>query len=74
MYGAQGVTSHVDPAREHLVATDEKPLLQISPTCGVLVQHARRAAYQAGQIWGVTPDRLEKSPISSWLGLERDAW
>ncbi|KAK3917822.1 Chromosome-associated kinesin KIF4 [Frankliniella fusca] len=52
MYGAQGITSHVDPAREHLFATDGKPLLHIPPTYGVLVQHTRRAAYQAGQIWG----------------------
>jgi len=51
LYGAKDCSSAA-AARQHLFGTLGKSLQFIPPTFGALEQHAHRAAYQAGQIWG----------------------
>ena len=42
----------VDEARLHMFASKQRPYDSIPPTQAALREHAKRAAYQAGVIWG----------------------
>ena len=43
---------HIDQCRKHLFSSKGRSLEAIPPTKGALEQHIKRAAYQAGHIWG----------------------
>lgn len=63
----------VDSCRKHLFTSKGRSIEGIPPTQGALVQHIRRAAYQAGHIWGqsIIPSPEEVSP-SEW-GWKKDS-
>ena len=42
----------VDEARLHMFAGKQRPYDSIRPTQAALREHAKRASYQAGVIWG----------------------
>ena len=67
MYDRYSVTSSVDEARLDLFAHKQKPYNAIPPTQASLRAHAKRAAYQAGIIWGqATIARLDISSPAEW--------
>ncbi|KAE8744656.1 hypothetical protein FOCC_FOCC008717 [Frankliniella occidentalis] len=69
LYGAKDICDTVKDARQHLFATEGKPLLLIPPTAEALKQHTRRAAYQAGIIWGKSLDKSwDNHPLPSAWG------
>lgn len=51
MYDRSSTVVHVDEARLEMFARKQRPYGAIPPTRAVLLQHAKRAAYQAGCIW-----------------------
>ncbi|KAK3921529.1 Chromosome-associated kinesin KIF4 [Frankliniella fusca] len=63
LYGAKESCSTVNDARQHLFSTAGRPVTLIPPTLGCLTQHSRRAAFQAGAIWGRSMD------VQSWKDL-----
>ena len=48
----------------------------IPPTQAALAQHVRRAAYQAGHVWGRTLDPIQELPSAAEWGwhLSSDGW
>ena len=52
MYDGSSTTSSVDEARFDLFARKLRSYDLIPPTQNALKEHAKRAAYQAGHIWG----------------------
>ena len=57
--------------------SEGKPLLLIPPTSEALKQHMRRAAYQAGIIWGKSLDKSwDNHPLPSAWGwkLQQGQW
>lgn len=57
----------VNEARKHLFAYGNRQIENIPPTRSALVQHVKRATYQAGLIWGqaLIPNPAIPSP-SDW--------
>ena len=52
MYDRSSAATSVDEARLDLFARKQRPYNSIPPTRAALREHAKRAAYQAGIIWG----------------------
>lgn len=52
MYDRSSTVTQVDDARLDMFARKQRPYESIPPTRAALLQHAKRAAYQAGCIWG----------------------
>ena len=52
MYDRSSAATSVDGARLDFFARKQRPHNSISPTRAALREHAKRAAYQAGIIWG----------------------
>ena len=52
MYERSSATDSIDVARLELVARKQRSYDSIPPTQAVLIQHIKRAAYQAGCMWG----------------------
>ena len=52
MYDRSSTTSSVNEARLDLFAKKQRSYDSIPPTQAALKEHAKRAAYQAGHIWG----------------------
>lgn len=59
MYDRSSAASSVNEARLDLFARKQRFYLSILPTQAYLKEHVRRAAYQAGMIWG---QALEPQP------------
>ena len=55
MYDRSSAATDVDEARLHMFARKQRPYDSIPPTQAALREHAKRAAYQAGVIWGQLP-------------------
>lgn len=51
MYDRSSATASIDDARLDLFARKQKPYESIPPTRGALIEHTKRAVYQAGCIW-----------------------
>ena len=80
LYDRSSGDIHADQCRKHLFSSKGK-LLEVSPPIkGLLEQHIKKAAYQAGHIWGqsfirvpevVSPDDWgwEKDPNDKWTPL-----
>lgn len=62
-------TVGVNEAHEQLFPQKAKSIESIPPTQAVLIQHTRRAAYQAGHCWGqaIVPVKNVPGP-SNWDG------
>ena len=52
MYDRSSAATGVDEARLHMFARKQRPYDSIPPTQAALREHVKRAAYQAGVIWG----------------------
>ena len=51
MYDRSSTAATVDEARLDMFARKQRPYESIPPTRAALLQHTRRAAYQAGCVW-----------------------
>ena len=66
---------HVNEARQEMFCQKEKSMERLPPTQDALMQHTKRAAYQAG-IW-CTSDQIEQHvPSPEYWGwtLAEDTW
>ena len=65
----------VDEARKVLFAKGRQ-IDRIPPTSDALLQHTRRAHFQAGRIWGRAADPIQNPPSPSEFGwkLVNDEW
>ena len=52
MYDRSSAATSVNDARLHLFARKQRPYDAIPPTSAALKEHIKRAAYQAGAVWG----------------------
>ena len=76
MYDRSSATSSVDEARLDLFARKQRSYDMIPPTQSVLKEHAKRAAYQAGHIWGQCVIRQPELQCPSEWGWSKkgDDW
>ena len=67
LYDKTSTKCHVNEARVDLFARKGRDIYHIPPTQGSLLQHTRRAAYQAGYCWSqpLTP-MLQLPPPEGW--------
>ena len=73
LYDRTSDEGNVDVCRNNLFTSKGRSLETIPPTQGALIQHIKRAAYQAGHIWGQSLiSRPEETSPNDW-GWERDA-
>ena len=72
LYSRTSSQTTVNEARQELFSKGNRTLEKIPPTKAALLQHTRRAVYQAGHIWGnaLVPKPTLPSP-SGW-GWEKD--
>lgn len=67
MYDRSSAATGVDEARLDLFARKQRPYNSIPPTQAALREHAKRAAYQAGIIWGqATISNPDTSSPAEW--------
>lgn len=64
MYNSKSMQTNVNKTRENLFCSEGRPVCTIPPTAASLFQQMKRAAYQAGHIWGCTDDFNQNSPPS----------
>ena len=76
MYDRSSAASCVNEARLDLFARKQRTYDAIPPTRAALREHAKRAAYQGGVIWGqATASNPETSPSADWGWIQREeAW
>ena len=67
MYGRGSDETTVDSARKHMFTSKARSIDTIPPTRAALLQHARRATYQGGHVWGQAQVRDPDLPSpQSW--------
>ena len=76
MYDRSSATDGVDNARLDMVARKQKPYETIPPTRAALMQHVKRATYQAGCIWNQSTERQQEIQSPAAWGWTRngDLW
>ena len=76
MYDRSSITSSVDEARLDLFARKQRSYDLIPPSQNALKEHTKRAAYQAGHIWGqcVIRDPELQCPSKWGWSKEDDSW
>ena len=62
MYQRTSCISDVNTARIHLFSSDNRQIETIPPTQACLIQHIKRAAYQAGYVWRQSLEALQSFP------------
>ena len=73
MYDRSSATDGVDEARLDLFARKQRSYDAIPPTSAALKEHAKRAAYQAGIIWGqATVSNPETDSPANWGWSQKD--
>ena len=73
MYDRSSATIHVNNARLDLFAHKQRSYDAIPPTQAALKEHSKRAAYQAGCIWGqATIRQPEEHSPSAWGWNKQD--
>ena len=70
MYQRTSTLTHVNEAREELFSQRHK-MENIPPTLAALEQHIKRAAYQAGHVWGQTLIGQPEIPSPDCWGWEK---
>jgi len=73
LYSRSSDAYRVNEARRELFVRGTRLLENIPPTQAALIQHVRRAAYQAGLVWGqslVTQQKLPSPGIWGWEEYE----
>ncbi len=77
LYDKTSCRSHVNEVRVDLFARKGRDVLHIPPTQGCLIEHVRRAVYQAGYCWSQSllpmPD-LPQLEGWGWTGTAEGAW
>ena len=73
LYDRTSSQEHVNDARKQLFTQNCRTIDALPPTRAALIQHAKRAAYQAGYCWGqmMIPAPELPSP-SEWWWVQRD--
>ena len=76
MYDRSSTADGVDSARLEMFARKQRPYEAIPPTRAALLQHVKRASYQAGCVWGQTLLRQPESQNPADWGWIRngDQW
>ena len=76
MYDRASKGTSVNEARLDLFARKQKPYNLLLPSRNALIQHAKRAAFQAGHIWAqcITRDSQVQSPSSWGWWKDGDRW
>ena len=76
MYDRSSTTSSVDEARLDLFARKQRAYGLIPPTRNTSREHAKRAAYQGGHIWGqcIKRDPERQCPSRCGCTKEDDNW
>ena len=74
LYDRTSSQEHVNDARKQLFTQNCRTIDALPPTRAALIQHAKRAAYQAGYCWGqmMIPAPELPSP-SEWGWVQRDS-
>ena len=77
LYDKTSSSSHVNEARLDLFARKGRDVYHIPPTQGGLLQHVRRAVYQAGYCWGQPLSPMLELPQPEgwgWKGTAEGSW
>jgi len=76
MYKRTSTLQNVNEARKRLFAFSNRKLENIPPTMSALLQHVKRAVFQAGHVWGQSLVANASVPSPSHWGWEiiGDAW
>ena len=76
LYKRMSTLQNVNEARKRLFAFGNGQLENIPPTSSALLQHVKRAVFQAGHVWGQALVANASVPSPSDWGWERigDAW
>lgn len=72
LYNRTSCLKKVNEARKHMFAKGNRQLENIPPTREALRQHARRAIYQAGHIWGQSQTANPDLPSPAEWGWRKD--
>jgi len=72
MYNKKYVGMSIDQARHILSTSEEKLFDRLPPTSEALVQHALRAVYQGGHVWGQCLNPLAEFPNPDNWGWMKD--
>jgi len=73
LYSRTSQIGTVNAARKHLFSYGNRKLENIPPSRAALLQHVRRAAFQAGHIWGQAPISNPDLPCPSQCGWRKDS-
>ncbi len=73
MYSRTCPFKKVNQARQTIFAQGNRTIENIPPTQAALWQHAKRAAYQAGHVWGQSCIQLQELPIPGEWGWQTSA-
>ena len=73
LYDRTSALSSVNEARQKLFSRGSRSLENIPPTQAALVQHTRRAAYQAGHVWATCLQREPQLPSPSDWGWTNES-
>ena len=71
MYDRSSTAAGVDEARLDMFARKQRPYEAIPPTKAALLQHTKRAAYQAGCMWGQSTQRQPDAENPADWGWKR---
>ena len=71
LYQRSSPIQQVNDARKQMFAHGNRNIENIPPTRDALEQHVKRAAYQAGHIWGQSLIGMPETPSPSLWGWQR---
>ncbi len=76
MYSRTAPHQDVNTSRQPMFSQGTRSIESIPPTQAALAQHVRRAAFQAGHVWGRSLDSIQELPSASDWGWFRfsDGW
>ena len=72
MYRRTSQAHKVNDARKQLFANSNRQIENIPPTKAALFEHAKRAVYQAGHVWGQTILRDPQLPSPGLWGWKKE--
>lgn len=72
LYDRTSSESTVNSARRHLFTTKARSIDAIPPTSAALLQHAKRATYQGGHVWGQAHIRAPDVPSPESWGWKKN--
>ena len=71
LYDCTSAREGVNRARKRLLSKKGRAIVGLPPTLAVLIEHTKRAAYQAGDCWGQMMTPASKLPSPSDWGWKR---